>query len=464
MTRVLLTALLAWIVLLGQAQAQGVTLPAVQRVELENGIVLLVTEQRDVPLVGLEVMVRGGAVTDPDGKAGLASLVIGLLEKGAGVRNADAFAEAVDSVGGSLSTSAGLETLRISAEFLSRDTELMVELVTDMLRDPRFDASEVRKLRDRRIDLLRAAKDRDPRQLSPLYGNAFLFADHPYGRPVNGDEASLATLTPSDVRGYYDDHVGANRLVIAAVGDFDAATMISRLTLAFADWREAEAPLPELPAAAPEQGRRILLVDKPGATQTYFWIGNVGVSRHYPQRAELDIANTLFGGRFTSLLVDELRTKAGLTYSARSALERPSTPGSVAIVSYTKTSSTIEAIDLALGLLDRLHETGFEPELIISGKNYILGQFPPDYETAAQLAAQFASLEAFGLDASFVNDYGAAVANADIESIQSVIASVYPRPDDLVFAIIGDAEVVRDSIAKYGPVTEMSLTDPRFSP
>jgi predicted Zn-dependent peptidase len=311
---------------------------------------------------------------------------------------------------------------------------------------------------------LRAAKDRDPRQLTPLYGNAFLFAGHPYGIPVNGDETSLASLAPDDVGDYYEEQVGANRLVIAAVGDFDAADMISRLTLAFSDWRKVEAPLPEVPAATPEEGRRILLVDKPGATQTYFWIGNVSVSRDYPQRAELDIANTLFGGRFTSLLVDELRTKAGLTYGASSTLERPSTPGSVAIVSYTKTSSTIEAIDLALSLLDRLHETGFEPELIASGKNYILGQFPPDYETAAQLAAQFASLETFGLDVSYVNGYGAAVATADIEAIQSVIDTVYPRQDDLVFAIIGDAEMIRDSIAKYGPVTEMSLTDTRFSP
>ncbi|HSG59296.1 MAG TPA: pitrilysin family protein [Woeseiaceae bacterium] len=464
MKRVLLTAALACCALAGQAAAQGVTLPAVERVELDNGVVLLVTEQRDVPLVGLEVIVRGGAITDPDGKAGLASLMLGLMEKGAGSRNADAFAEAVDGVGGSLTTSAGLETLNISAEFLSRDTGLMVELVADMLQAPRFDGEELRKLRDRRIDLLRAAKDRDPRELSPLYGNAFLFTGHPYGRPVNGDETSLASLRASDVRGYYEDFVGANRLVIAAVGDFDAADMISLLTLAFADWRTVEGPLPEVPAAPPEDGRRVLLVDKPGATQSYFWIGNIGVSRSYPQRAELDIANTLFGGRFTSLLVDELRTKAGLTYSAYSALLRPSAPGSVAVVSYTKTSSTIEAIDLALGLLGRLHETGFDPELIASGKNYILGQFPPGYETAAQLAEQFANLEAFGLGAGYVNDYGAAVAAADVEAIQAVIDAVYPRQDDLVFVIIGDAETIRDSVAKYGPITEMALTDPRFSP
>ena len=95
--------------------------------------------------------------------------------------------------------------------------------------------------------------------------------------------------------------------------------------------------------AEPETGRRVLLIDKPGATQTYFWIGNVGVARNFEQRAELDIANTLFGGRFTSLLVDEMRTKAGLTYNVRSSLSRPAQPGSFAIVSFTKTDTTVVA-------------------------------------------------------------------------------------------------------------------------
>ena len=452
------------IVLAGQALGQGVSLPVPQRVVLDNGVVLLVHEQRDVPLIGLQATIRGGAITDPDGKAGLSSLVAGLLEKGAGERKAAAFAEAVDSVGGTLTARAGLETITIAGEFLARDADLVVDLVADMLRSPRFDATETRKLRDRRIDLLKAAKDSDPRQLSPLYGNAFLFGEHPYGTPVNGDEASLASITQRDVRSYYDAYFGANRLVISVVGDFGAAAMIRRLSDTFGDWRTADGPLPEVPVAEPQQGRRVLLVDKPGATQSYFWVGNVGVARNFPQRAELDIANTLFGGRFTSLLVDELRTKAGLTYGARSVLLRPATPGSVAIVSFTKTESTTEAIDLALSLLARLRDTGFEPDLVQSAKNYILGLFPPRFETAAQLAAQFATLEAHGLDASYINAYGPAVANAGEDAISSVITSVYPAPEDLVFTIIGDADVIRDAVAKYGTVTEIALTDPRFVP
>jgi predicted Zn-dependent peptidase len=208
----------------------------------------------------------------------------------------------------------------------------------------------------------------------------------------------------------------------------------------------------------------VLLVDKPGATQSYFWIGNVGVGRDYEQRAELDVANTLFGGRFTSLLMKELRTKAGLTYGAYSSLRRPTKAGSVAILSDTRTESTVEAIDMSLELLAKMRDEGFTEELIASGKNYILGLYAPRLETSAQLAAQFAALETYGLDASYVNDYGAAVAGAASESIQSVIMSVYPSPDNLVFVVLGDAERIREDLARYGPITEMAITDPSFRP
>jgi predicted Zn-dependent peptidase len=446
------------------ASAQGVTLPDYHYVELDNGAVFILHEKRDVPLIGVQVLVRGGAVADPEGKAGLTDLFASMLEKGAGERNAATFAETVAGVGGSLSAGAGLESLSISGEFLARDADLVVELLVDMLRAPALDRAEFNKLRDRQVDLLAAAKDSDLRPLTPIYGNAYLFGDHPYGTPIGGNEASLAAISHRDLLAYYEAFIGADRLIISLAGDFDAAELINKLTEALVDWRPAAEALPEIEAPVPELGRRVLLVDKPGATQSYFWIGNVGVSAHYPQRAELNIANTLFGGRFTSMLVDEMRTKAGLTYGVRSSLQRPSQPGSFAIVSDTKTDTTVVAIDLAIELLARLRDEGFDDELITSGKNYILGQFPPRLETAEQLANQFAALQAAGLDESFVNDYGAAVASASSEDIRAVIADVYPQVDNLVFVIIGDAEQLRDVVAKYGPVTEMSITDPRFRP
>lgn len=446
------------------AWAQGVTLPDATRIELDNGAVLILSEKHDVPLIGVEAVIRGGAVADPEDRGGLANLLANVMEKGAGDRDAGQFADAIDSVGAALSARANLEVIRVSGEFMSRDADLMIELLGDMLRRPRLDARESVKLRDRQINQIRAAKDGDPRSLMSIYGNAFLFADHPYGTPQIGSEESLARIRHGDLTRYYRDHVGADRLIVAVVGDFEAGAMAEKLRAAFEDWEPANAPLPDVEAAEPVSGRRVLLIDKPGSTQSYFWVGNIGIAINYAQRAEFDIADTLFGGRMTSLLQSELRTKAGLTYGAGTWVRRPSRPGSIAISSFTKTDTTTTAIDLALDLLEKMRAEGFDEETIASGKNYILGLFPQRLETGAQLAAQFAELEAYGLDDSHINAYGDAIASADGETIQGVITSAYPAADNLVFVILGDAQAIREDVAKYGPVTEMSMTEPRFRP
>lgn len=458
--------LLALLLILGLTSsfAAGVTLPDAERVVLENGTVLILSENHEVPLIGLEAMVRGGASADPAEKHGLANLLANLLEKGAGNRSSAEFAEAIASVGGEIRASADLESVSVSADFMSKDAALMVELVRDMLRAPKLERSEFTKLRDRSINLIKAAKGGDPGDLMPAYANAFLFGEHPYGNPVSGSESSLARISHGDLRAYHSDMMGGDRLVIAVSGDFDTATMRSLLTDAFGDWRAATGELPEIAAATPETGRRVLLIDKPGATQSYFYIGNVSVDRKYPGRAELDLANTVFGGRFTSMLMTELRTKSGLSYSARSSLTRYTRPGAVFISSFTETSTTVEALDVALGVLGQLRDTGLDQAMIDSARNYVMGQYPPRLETAAQQAEMLASIESHGLDASYINDYGNKLEAATAESIAAVIDEVYPSAESLVFVILGDADMIREQVAQYGAVTEMSISEPRFHP
>ncbi len=442
--------------------AAGVSLPEHDRVELENGTILLLSEKHDVPLIGLEAVISGGAITDPRDLNGLASLLAGMMQKGAGPRDAAAFADAVATVGGELSASAGLEGIGVSADFMSRDAELMIELVTDLLRRPKLEVDELSKLRDRSINLIKAAKGSNPGQLLPYYGNAFLFGEHPYGNPVDGSESSLAKIEHEDLLRYYENHVGGDRLIISVVGDFNLEPMKARLAAAFGDWRRAAVPIPAVPDARKRAGRRVLLVDAPGATQTYFWAGNIGVAIDYPNRADLNLANTVFGGRFTSMLNTELRVKAGLTYGARSLLQRPSQPGAVVISSFTETSTTVDAIDMALGVLGKLRDSGLDDDMVISARNYIMGQFPPRLETASQIAAQFATLERYGLGTSYIDEYGAALEAASSESIGVVIDEVYPSVEDLTFILIGDASLIRDDISRYGPVTEASIDEPRF--
>lgn len=445
-------------------KAKGVTLPPFETVTLPNGMEILLMEKHDVPLIAFEAVVRGGALADPNGKSGTSALVAELLRKGAGGRSANQFAEAVENVGGVLSTAAGKEALIVNGEFMSRDADLMIELLGDLLMDPVLARDEFDKLRQRSVQQIQAMKDTSLRGLINIYGDAYLFDEHPYARASIGTEAGLARADYADIRRYFIEHVGADRTILAVVGDFDAASMRSRLERRFAGWRKAAGQLPQVAAAESRSGSRVLLVDKPDATQTYFYIGNVGVARDYPERAALDLVNTVFGGRFTSMLNTRLRVESGLTYGAGSRVVRYNQPGPVAITSFTRTETTVDAIDMALETLEQLHAQGLAADQLDSAKAYVLGQFPPRLETAPAIAGRLADLRFYGLQREDIDNYAERIHAVDVAATRRVIDEVYPRRDNLTFVLIGNADAIREQVAKYGPVTEMDITEPRFQP
>ena len=457
-------ASLAWAGVSAVVAPGSVKLPSFQKATLPSGAEVVLMEKHDTPLVSMTVVVRGGALADAPGKEGTASLLAELLRKGAGKRDAAQFAEAIESAGGEFATGAGTESLSVSGSFLSKDTDLMLGLVGDALLRPRLEPAEFDKVRTLAIQSIAAAKDADPRALIGTYGDAWLFRGHAYGRPVGGDERSLGAVTLEDVKRYFAEQVSADRAIVVVVGDFVAADMKRKLDAAFSGWSKAASPAPVAAAAPRVAGRPVLLVDKPGAAQTYFWLGNVGASRTDPARTAQSVANTVFGGRFTSMLNTELRIRSGLTYGAGSAFDRLSQPGAFSITSFTETGKTTEAIDLALATLDRLHSEGLDDAALASAKTYMLGQFPPSLETNGQLAARLADMLFYGLGPDDVDQFAARVSAVDGAAVRAALAQAFPRSQDLAMVLIGDAARIREQVAKYGPATEMKITDPVFAP
>ena len=445
------------------AIAADIKLPDYQTVTLDNGATVLLMPRKDVPLIAANIAVRGGSLADAVGKEGTADLLGEMLSKGAGSRSALQFAQTVDGAGGSIGFGSAREAITANAQFLSKDSALMLSLLADALLRPTMQAAEFDKLRKRAIDGIANAKDSDPRQLIGIYSGGWLFRGHPYGRSAGGDETSLATISLADLQAYRQQQMGGDRLIIAIAGDFDAKAVTAQVKQAFGGWAKAAGTLPQVEAKSRESGRRVLLVDKPGATQTYFAMANVGSKHGDPAEAAQDLVQTAFGGRFTSMLNTELRVKSGLTYGARSAIERASQPGPAVISSFTKTETTKAAIDLAIATLDRLHKDGLDAATIESAKRYVAGQYAPGLETAPQLAAQLVDMTMYGDSREVVDGYLGTIAAATPAQIAEA-RTVFPDSKDLVIVAIGDASKIRDWMKAYGPLTEMKLTDPRFSP
>jgi zinc protease len=436
--------------------------PAHQRFTLANGVKLILIPRHEVPLIAFEAVVRGGARLNAAEHAGVASLAAELLMRGAGDRDAYAFAEAVEDVGGSLEADAHSEAVVVHGQFLAKDQSLAIDLLADALQCPHLQAQEFETLRDRRIEFISAAKDSEPQSLIGAYGRSMLFAQHAYGAPIGGSERSLAAIRREHLLKFYQQQFGADRLTLTFAGDFDPQRLHEALAARFACWRTAAAPLSSLSSPARVRGRRVLLIDAPDSAQTYFWIANVGVARNFGERAALDVTNTAFGGSFGSMLNQALRVRSGLTYSVSSGFRRGSVAGEFAISSFTQTASTAQALQITLQTLSSLKRDGVGEAGFESARSYILGQYPMAFETSGDWAGALADLDLFQLPISHIEEYGPQLHQVSLRDSMQVVRTAFPSADDIDIVLIGDADRIRSQAAQFGPVVEKSLEAPDF--
>jgi zinc protease len=436
-------------------------LPAVKKVTLKNGMTLLLIERPGVPIVSFNFIIKAGSVSDPIGKEGLASLTAELLRKGTKTRTATQISNELDFVGGELGIDAATDFTRGAAEFVKKDLSTGLAVMTDILVNPTFPQDEVDKLKTQTIDALKAEKD-DASSVIGDYYNAFLFGDHPYGRPTDGTEKSVAAITRNDIQKFYQSYYGPGNMILSVAGDLKTADIENLLTNMFSGW-QAKTSLPAAVAEpAPVSGRKLLLVDKPDSTQTFFMIGNLGVARKNQDRIYINVINTLFGGRFTSLLNSGLRINSGLTYGAQSFFDQRKVAGPFAISTYTANETTEKAIDLALSILKDLHEKGITEEQLKSAKNYIKGQYPPRIETSDQLASLMTTLEFYGADETEVNDLYSKIDSMTLADANRIIKQYFPQ-DNLVFVLIGKGSEIQPLAKKYAPVVKTkSISDPGY--
>jgi zinc protease len=447
----------------GSASAQTLHMPPHEKYILMNGLTVLLLEKHGVPLINVYTLVKTGAAADPAGEEGLASVTAGLLRKGTKTRSAQQFAADLDYIGGTFEAEAGADFSSVSEEFLTKDLDRGLGLLSDALLHPTFPQDEVDKLLAQALDGVRGAKD-DPQQVLGLYYDGYLYGTHPYGRPAGGDEVSLQRIKRDAILKFYETNYVPGNVLLAVAGEFKSADMRKKLEDVLGAWVGRSLKEEAIPAIAPVKSRRLLLVDKPDATQTYFALGNVGIARNDPDRVAIRVVNTIFGGRFTSELNEALRVESGYTYGVSSFFDSRKAPGPFGIFSYTKNETTTPAIDLALRVLEKLHKDGVTDEQLKSAKSYIKGQFPPNIETSRQLAQIIATYEFYGLGDDEINQLEARVDAVTPEIARQVIQRHFPS-ENLVFVLIGKASAIGPAVEKYAEKRDArAISEPGFWP
>jgi zinc protease len=447
----------------GALSAQSIHIPPHEKVVFKNGLTVLLLEKHAVPIVNFAALVKTGAAADPQGEEGLASITAQLLRKGTQKHTAQQFAADIDFTGGSFEAGAGADFSTVSGEFLNKDLTHGLDLFSDALMHPVFPQPEVDKLLAQNLDGVRAAKD-EPRAVLGTYYDAYLFNGNGYGRTPDGDEISLTRIHRDAIVKFYESYYAPGNIILAVTGDFQTVDMKKKLEEIFGQWPPKPVTPVKIPVIPPVKGKKLLLVDKPDATQTYFAIGNVATAAGDPDRVAIRLVNTVLGGSFTSLLNEALRVESGLTYGVVSAFDPRKAPGPFGIYSYTKNESTVQALDMALQILQKLHQQGITAEQLASAKSYIKGQFPPSIETSRQLAQIIAINEFYGLEDSEINDLEARIDAVTPAVAQQVIQKHFPA-DNLVFTLIGKSSEISAAVQKYTEKRDARvISEPGFWP
>ena len=430
------------------------TLPAAQRRRLSNGLDVLIVEHHELPIVNLNLVVKTGGASDPDGKGGLAQITADMLDEGTQSRSTTAIADQLSGLGASLALTAGWDSTTASMRSLTRQLDAALELYADVIVNPAFPEQELARVRDTRLATLRLQRDTPEAVAGVVLQRVLYGRDHTYGHPLSGDEPSLKSISRQDVRAFYDAHMRPNNSTLIVVGDVRAADLVAKLEKAFASWKPGQTPSLAASVAPPPRDRGgIYVVDRPGSVQSVVLVAQVGVPRNTPDFFPLQVMNRILGGATSARLYMNLRQDKGYTYGASSAFNYRRGAGpfvaQAAVQGFSTRESVIEFLKELRGIRG---EIPVSPEEIDSARQAIIRGFPRGFETPEQIAANLEAVVTYELPDAYFNSYAQNIAAVTLDDLNRV-AKQYLHPDRMAIVIVGDRKSIEQplrSVEHYG--------------
>lgn len=373
----------------------------IQEITSESGVTAWLVEDYTVPVINIRFAFTGGSVQEPEGKEGLANLMTGLFDEGAGDLESAAFQERMDDAGGEMSFSATRDAIFGSLRMLAEDREEVLDLLRLAVTEPRFDQAPFERIRAQILTGLQS-RERDPQHQGRLAFARALYGDHPYGRSDEGTSETLAALSPDDVRALHERLFARSNLHVAVVGAIDAETLAEVLDEVFGDL-PAEADLVEIepvePALAQEVGFEFAL------PQSSLQLVYPGLARDDEDFFAAFLMNhVLGGGSFSSRLFNEVREARGLTYGIGSWLRTDDYTNSLNIATSTRSDRVTEALEVIEAEIARMIEDGPTEEELADAKRYLIGAYAiNNLDTSASVARTLVELQRNDLGIDYIS-------------------------------------------------------------
>jgi predicted Zn-dependent peptidase len=440
-------------------KAPVLRVPAWTKATLPNGALLIVSEKHDLPLVSFSLNMLGGAEQyEPEGRRGLASITASMMSEGTTTRSGEALSNALQTLGTAVGVFVGGDSGSMSFVSTAAKFPATVDILADMLLHPTFPADALERLRAQRLVALtqnRAQPGAIALRVFPkiVYGTA-----HPFG--ILATEESYKAITRDDVVAFHKQYFQPGRAVIVVTGDVTPASARSVVEKALAAWPAGgDKPTYSYPALPAKQPTTIYLVDKPGAAQSTFAIGNPGPPRSTPDYYALQVMNTMLGGLFQSRLNANIREEKGLSYGVNSSFAYGHGPGAFRaggdIVSAKSDVALVEFMKELRGITGPRPVTDDE---LTTARNALIQRLPGTFASVAGIGSAIASLWTQGLPEDYYQQYGKAVAAVTKDDVVRV-AKQYIDLDHLAIVIVGDRKTIEGPLkaTNVAPIVPLDI-------
>ncbi len=437
-----------------------IKLPEYTRYKLDNGMVVYLMEDHELPLVGGTALIRTGDRLEPAEKVGLAGLVGEVMRTGGTTEHSgDELNQLLEQRAASVETGIGTTSGSASFSALAEDLDMVFDLFAQVIQKPVF-APEKLELGKRQQAGQIARRNDDPNGIAGREFSKLIYGDKsPYARTV--EYQTLNNISREDLVAFYEKYVHPETMILGIIGDFDSAKMRSRIQEKFGNWKVAsKAPQPTVPPASQAKQNGVFFVNQPQLTQSNVRIGHLGGELNNPDYPALSVLNGIMNG-FGRRLFNEVRSRQGLAYSVFGAWNPAyDYPGVFIAGGQTRSDATVPFIKGILSEIEKLRTEPVTPKELTFAKDEVLNSFVFNFQDPGQTLSRLMRYEYYGYPADFLFRYQQGIKATTIEDVQRV-AKKYLQPDKLVTLVVGNASAIVPPLTTLSPdVTSLDITIP----
>lgn len=433
--------------------------PEPERVVLDNGLVVYLLEDHELPLVTITATMRTGGWLDPADKVGLAAMTGTVMRTGGGGGlSAEQVDAELEQFAGDIHIGIGRQSGSASLDVLSKDLNRGLEIFAGLIRSPAFEPARLEVAKLQAIEGIRRRQDSPGSIVSREFTKALYGADHPTARESSVD--SIKRLTRQDLIAFHRATIHPNGMLLGVTGDFAKDEMLASLRKVFGDWQKGAAPELKIPdVSEADQSRSVVRFVNKDTSQTHLRVGHLSIKESDPDYVALAIVNDILGGSsFRSRLFNDVRTKRGLAYSVGSRLSTGMHDQGVWLMrAETKLTSTQDVIERFVANMERMREEPVTDAELAEAKEAYVNSFVFSFSSPSAIVSRLIELEYDGLPKDFLQQLRAEVIKLTKEEVLAA-AKKHLHPDRLKIIAVGSGDALAKSLATFGDVKEIKLS------